>query len=35
MVVGDRHVGAAGLLHRWGGRAAVAVWVGVAGGVPG
>ena len=33
-VEGDRHVGAAGVLHRRGGRAAVAVSVGVAGGVP-
>jgi hypothetical protein len=33
-VEGDRHVGAAGVLHRRGGRAAVAVRVGVAGGVP-
>ena len=33
MVDGDRHVGAAGVLHRRGGRAAVAVRVGVAGGV--
>jgi hypothetical protein len=32
-VVGDRHVGAAGV-HRRGGRAVVAVSVGVAGGVP-
>jgi hypothetical protein len=32
-VDGDRHVGAAGVLHRRGGRAAVAVRVGVAGGV--
>jgi hypothetical protein len=31
---GDRHVGAAGVLHRRGGRAAAAVRVGVAGGVP-
>jgi hypothetical protein len=30
-VVGDRHVGAAGVLHRRGRRAAVAVRVGVAG----
>ena len=33
-VEGDRHVGAAGVLHRPGGRPAVAVRVGVAGGVP-
>ena len=33
-VEGDRHVGAAGVLHRRGGRAAVAVRVGVAAGVP-
>jgi hypothetical protein len=33
-VEGDRHVGAAGAVHRRGGRAAVAVRVGVAGGVP-
>jgi hypothetical protein len=33
-VEGDRHVGAATALHRRGGRAAVAVSVGVAGGVP-
>jgi hypothetical protein len=33
-VKGDRHVGAAGVLHRQGGRAAVAVSVGVAVGVP-
>jgi hypothetical protein len=33
-VVGDRHVGAAGVLHRPGRRAAVAVRVGVAPGVP-
>ena len=33
-VEGDRHVGAAGVLHRRGGRAAVAVSVGVAVGVP-
>ena len=33
-VEGDRHVGLAGVLHRRGGRAAVAVRVGVAGGVP-
>jgi hypothetical protein len=33
-VEGDRHVGAAGVLHRRGGRAVVAVRVGVAGGVP-
>jgi hypothetical protein len=33
-VEGDRHVGAAGVLHRRGGWAAVAVRVGVAGGVP-
>ena len=33
-VEGERHVGAAGVLHRQGGRAAVAVSVGVAGGVP-
>jgi len=33
-VEGDCHVGAAGVLHRRGGRAAVAVSVGVAGGVP-
>lgn len=31
---GNRHVGAAEVLHRHGGRAAVAVSVGVAGGVP-
>jgi hypothetical protein len=31
---GRHHVGAAGVLHRRGGRAAVAVRVGVAGGVP-
>ena len=30
----DRHVGAAGVLHRGGGRAAVAVRVGAAPGVP-
>ena len=34
MVEGDRHVGAVGVLHRRGGRAAVAARVGVAGGVP-
>ena len=33
-VEGGRQVGAAGVLHRRGGRAAVAVSVGVAGGVP-
>jgi hypothetical protein len=33
-VEGNRHVGAAGVLHRRGGRVAVAVSVGVAGGVP-
>ena len=33
-VEGDRHVGAAGGLHRRDGRAAAGVWVGVAGGVP-
>jgi hypothetical protein len=33
-VEGDRHVSAAGVLHRRGGRAAVAVSVGVTGGVP-
>ncbi len=33
-VDGDRHVGAAGVLHRQGGRAAAAVSVDVAGGVP-
>jgi hypothetical protein len=33
-VEGDRHVGAATVLHRRGGRAAVAVSVDVAGGVP-
>jgi hypothetical protein len=33
-VEGDRHVGAAGVLHRRDGRAAVAVRVGVADGVP-
>lgn len=33
-VVGDRHVGAAGVLHRRGGRAALAVRVGVAPGIP-
>jgi hypothetical protein len=33
-VEGGRQVGAAGVLHRRGGRAAVAVRVGVAGGVP-
>ena len=32
-VEGNRHVGAARVLHRQGGRAAVAVSVGVAGGV--
>ena len=34
MVEGDRHVGPAGVLHRRGGRAAVAVSVSVAVGVP-
>ena len=29
-VVGDRHVGADGVLHHWGRRAAVAVRVGMA-----
>jgi len=33
-VEGDRHVDAAGVLHRRGGREVVAVSVGVAGGVP-
>jgi hypothetical protein len=34
MVKGDRQIGAARVPHRWSGRVAVAVSVGVAGGVP-